>query len=206
MMAKTDKSEKKVIKIEWLLHNLNRNSVKGVQIFGKPETVKSKYGKAVAFNGKTDGMIVDEIPLSGLEQFTIEIIMRPDSGGNFEQRFLHFGEVQGDRVLLELRSTPAGWYLDAFIKVGDSEKALIEPGLIHSSDQWYHIAYIFDHGKLETWVNGNRELESHLDVVPVKGGKTSIGMRQNEVSWFKGAIYKIRISSIALKPDKFMEF
>jgi hypothetical protein len=48
------------------------------------------------------------MPLAGLEQFTVEMIYNPYSGGNFEQRFLHCGEANGDRLLLELRSTPGG--------------------------------------------------------------------------------------------------
>lgn len=37
-------------------------------------------------------------------------------------------------------------------------------------------------------------------------GKTSIGVRLNEQSWFKGTIYKIRISPEALSPNNFMTY
>jgi len=42
------------------------------------------------------------------------------------------GEVNGDRMLIELRMTEESqWYLDAFIKSGDSSKALIDKSLLH---------------------------------------------------------------------------
>jgi hypothetical protein len=146
------------------------------------------------------------MPLTGLDQFTIELIFQPASGGNFEQRFMHLGEVQGDRVLLELRSTEAGWYFDGFIKVGEQNCTLIDPQLLHPLDQWYHVAYVVDKGKLATFVNGKKELEGNIVMAPVKGDKTSIGVRQNGVSWFKGAIYKIRITNEALTPGNFMSY
>jgi hypothetical protein len=65
---------------------------------------------------------------------------------------------------------------------------------------------VIDHGKLETFVNSKKELEGRIEMAPLNGGKTSIGVRQNEVSWFKGDIYKIRISPRALKPEDFMDF
>jgi hypothetical protein len=55
-------------------------------------------------------------------------------------------------------------------------------------------------------VNGKKELEGSVIFSPVKGGKTSIGVRQNEVSWFKGAVYSVRFTDNALTPDEFMDF
>ena len=191
---------------EWVLSNLISSKAEGIHITGNPQVVDCKYGKALLFNGSTDGIFMDQMPLDGLKQFTIEVIMRPESGGNFEQRFFHCGEVRGDRVLLELRATPADWYFDAFITSGDQKKTLIEPTLLHPLDQWYHLAFVITSGKQETYINGIKELESQIEIAPLHGGKTSIGVRQNEQSWFKGAIYKIRISPEALTPSSFMNF
>ncbi len=191
---------------EWILSDLLSAQSVGIRITGKPKPVKCKYGQALQFNGSTDGIFLDEMPLEGLGKFTIEIIMCPYSGGNFEQRFFHCGEVKGSRVLLELRSTPTGWYLDGFIKSGDQQKTLIEPSLMHPSDQWAHIAFVVDRGKQETWVNGKKELESQIELLPLHGGKTSVGVRQNEQSWFEGAIFKIRISPETLNPGQFLKY
>jgi hypothetical protein len=191
---------------EWTLSDLIGRFNDGIQIMGKPGTVNFKSNQAVSFNGSSDAIFLDNMPLNGYEQFTIEVIFQPISGGNFEQRFLHFGEVQGDRVLLELRSTVTDWYFDAFIKAGNGQLTLIEPRLLHPLDQWYHLAYVNDNGKLETFVNKSKELEGRIEMTPLRMGKTSIGVRQNEVSWFKGVIYKIRITPEALKPQDFMQY
>jgi hypothetical protein len=200
------KSERKNLRTEWLLSDLVAKTNEGIQIKGKPGIVNYKDNQAISFNGSSDAVFLESMPLNGFEQFTIEVIFRPASSGNFEQRFLHCGEVQGDRVMLELRSTVTDWYFDAFIKTGASQHTLIEPGLLHPLDQWYHLAFVIDHGKLETFVNKKKELDAKIEMTPLKNGKTSIGVRQNEVSWFKGAIYKIRITPEALKPSDFMLF
>lgn len=204
-MIQKSKSEKKCLRTEWTLNQLTEKNAGGVQIKGKPVIVKFKNANAVSFNGSSDAIFLESMPIAGCNQFTIEVIIKPASGGNFEQRFLHIGEVQGDRVLLELRATPAGWYFDGFVKVGDQEKALIDPQLLHPFDQWYHVAYIIDNWKLETYVNGKKELEGNLGIMPLQTGKTSIGVRQNEVSWFKGDMYKIRITPQVVKPIDFMK-
>jgi len=128
----------------------------------------------------------------------------PESGGNFEQRFFHTGEIRGDRVLLEIRTTATDWYFDAFVQSGTQKMTLIEPTLLHPLNQWYHVAYVVDHGKLCTYINGQKELEGAIAFSPIQTGKTSIGVRLNEQSWFKGAISQIRISPKALKAKDFL--
>ncbi len=191
---------------EWILSDLVESKAMDIRVLGNPKIIASPYGKALLFNGSTDGIFLDQMPLSGLERFTIELIISPNSGGNFEQRYFHCGEVRGSRVLLELRSTKKNWYLDAFVKSGDQQKTLIDSTLLHPLDQWAHVAFVVDNGKQETYVNGKKELESRIAILTLKGGKSSIGVRQNEQSWFKGAIYKIRISPEALKPEQFLRF
>lgn len=190
----------------WVLSQLISSKTEGIRITGNPRIIDCKYGKALVFNGSTDGIFLEEMPLSDMKEFTIEVLFYPESGGNFEQRFFHCGEVKGDRVLLELRSTQTDWYFDAYIKSGDQQKTLIEPTLLHPLDQWYQVAFVITNGKQETYINGKKELESQIEIIPLQGGKTSIGARQNEQSWFKGAIYKIRISPKALKTNDFLTF
>jgi hypothetical protein len=204
-MKKKERSQTDKFHTEWNLAKIIKDIPQYLELAGKPEIVDSKYGDAVAFNGLSDGIFLNKMPLSGLTEFTIEVIFQPQSGGNFEQRFLHCGETQGDRVLLEIRSTGTDWYFDAFIKVADQNCTLIEPRLLHPLDKWYHVAYVVNNGKLTTYTNGKKELEGNVIMSPLKGNKTSIGVRQNEVSWFKGNIYKIRITGEALQPGSFIK-
>jgi hypothetical protein len=205
-MIQESKTERDGLRTEWALSDLILKRTDGVRITGNPGIVKFKSGEAVSFDGSADAVFLENMPLAGNSNFTVEVVFRPSGGGNFEQRFLHFGDVQGDRVLLELRSTPAGWYFDAFIKTGDAQLALIEPALLHPSDRWYHIAYVIDNGKISTFINNKKELEGEIQMTPLKSGKTSIGVRQNEVSWFKGDIFRIRITPEALEPKNFMGY
>jgi len=192
--------------IEWFPASLVQSKDELIKTIGNPEIIDSKYGKALRFNGSIDGLLIDQMPLSGLSQFTIEVLFYPKSEGNFEQRLFHCGEISGPRVLLETRSTATDWYFDAFINSGDQKKTLIDSTLIHPLDQWYHLAYVVDQGKLATYVNHMKELEYQIPMTPIPDGKTSIGVRQDERSWFKGAIYKIKITPNALTPENFMDF
>lgn len=190
---------------EWVLSEILRSGRQGMRILGNPKIVKSEFGDAVRFDGKKDAIFLDETPLFGLEQFTIEMIFRPDVKGDFEQRFFHSGEISGDRLLIEIRTTSKDWYLDSFIKCGEIGETLIEPKLLHPLGKWYHIAFVVNKGELSSYVNGVKELEGQMKMTPLGKGQTSIGVRQNEISWFKGAIYKVRINPVALEPESFMK-
>ena len=190
--------------IEWQLSDLNASSVIGLTRSGDPLTIDSPYGKAVQFDGKGGALFLDRNPLVNLSQFTVEVIFRPDPKGQFEQRFLHMGEANGDRMLLEIRMTDdSQWYLDAFIKSGESSKPLIDQTMLHPSGEWCHVALVVDDGKMDTYVAGKHELEGRVAFSPFKSGRTSIGVRMNRVSWFKGAIAKIRITPKCLTPSEF---
>lgn len=191
--------------VEWEVGGLNNSPINGKTISGKPETVNCPYGKAVQFDGLGDGIFLDENPLENLSQFTIEVVIHPDPKGEFEQRFLHMGEVNGDRVLLELRLTKDNqWFLDAYIKAGGAFQALIDSSLVHPAGAWYQVAFVVDNGKTATYVNGKHELDGKIIFSPFKSGKTSIGVRLNRKSWFKGAIYKVRITPRCLAPSEFI--
>ncbi len=190
---------------DWILSKLIEKPAEGIYLKGNPEIIGCPYGKAVRFNGESDGIFLHQMPLAGVEQFTIEVIFKPESGGNFEQRFFHCGEIRGDRVLLELRATQSDWYFDAFINSGEQKMTLIDPAMLHPLDQWYHAAYVVDRGKLTTYIDGEKELEGKIDLSPLRTGNLSLGVRQNEQSWFKGAIYQIRISPVALGVNDFIK-
>lgn len=204
--AQNSNLKAETILAEWPMSNIAEIMNGLIRIEGNPEVTNCKYGKALSFNGSADGIFIDTMPLAGKEQFTVEILFQPQSGGNFEQRYLHFGEVQGSRLLLELRSIKTDWYLDAYIKTGANQCTLIDPKKLHPSDKWYHIACVLDENKLTTFVNGKKENKGDIDFSPLNTGKTSIGVRQNKTSWFKGSIYKIRITGKALTPEEFMKF
>lgn len=192
--------------VDWRLAELYSSESKDITKEGAPHIVDCPYGKALCFDGTKDGILLNANPLENLTQFTIEVLFQPDPGAPHEQRFLHMGEANGDRLLLETRVTGDDqWYLDAFIKSGDSSRALVDTEKLHRTGRWYHVAFVVDDGTMDTFVDGQHELGGKVPFSPFKGGKTSIGMRMNKVSWFKGAIHKIRITPKCLAPAEFMK-
>lgn len=188
--------------VVWFISDLLQ-SKEGVLVHGNPEIVESPYGNAVQFDGIDDALFLDEMPLKGLSEFTIEMIIRFDKGGNEEQRYFHAGTVKKDRSLMEMRSTENTWYLDGMFESNDKWVVLMSPEFSHPLNEWYHIAFTVKDGKQVTYVNGQKELEGDVEYAPITEGKTSIGVRQNKLSWFKGAIYSIKITNKALSPDDF---
>lgn len=196
-LAQIKKSE--VVYIISDLIDANEN----VTLVGNPMEIDSPYGSAVQFDGKDDAIFIDEMPLKDLTEITIEMIIRFDSGGSHEQRYFHTGTVKKDRLLMEMRSNADTWYLDGMFESRKKWVVLMSPELTHPLDEWYHIAFTVKNGEQATFVNGQKELEGDVDFAPLKKGKTSIGVRQNKISWFKGAIYSIRITDKVLDPDEF---
>jgi hypothetical protein len=190
--------------MEWVLANLLEEKSKGIQIKGNPRVINSPYGKAVYFNGVTDALFLEEMPLKALKEFTVEMIFCPDTLAPFEQRPLHIGEITGDRMLIEIRAVDSTWYLDGFVASTVNKKALIDDCVTHPLGKWYHVALVVGPERLTTFVNRKQELSEPFSFAPIESGRSSIGVRQNEKSWFKGMIYKVRITPKLLKPDDFM--
>jgi hypothetical protein len=189
---------------EWLKKNYIPTINDTITILGNPDIIKCELGNSLAFNGIKDGILINSMSIKNLNEFTIEVIFYPEKGGDFEQRFLHFGEILGNRVLLETRTTKNSWYLDAYIKSDMQKCALIDSTLLHPLNKWYHIAYTVDHGNLTTYVDGKEERRGQIEFTPLTSGQTSVGMRQDKRSWFKGSIHKIRITPRILSPHEFL--
>lgn len=191
---------------EWSVASLLNEKANGVEVSGNPQTVNSPYGEAIYFNGLDDALFLKEMPLKSFETFTVEMIFSPEMDAPFEQRILHFGEISDDRILLEIRAVGNNWYFDGFAASGENNKALIDETFIHPLGQWHHVAFVVTPVSLTTYVNGIKELQESFSFKPIESGQSSIGVRLNKRSWFKGTIYKIRITPKQLNPENFMTF
>ena len=189
---------------EWLIADFIKAN--HVQLAGNPQLNIDGLEKVVCFDGIDDAIFLNQNPLEGLKEFTVEMIFKPAFGGEFEQRVLHIGEVSGDRMLLEIRALDGNWYFDGFVASNGNKLALAHEELLHPLGQWYHVALVVSKNSLSTYVNGNLELSEPYIFNPISGGKSSIGVRLNNRSWFKGCVYKVRISSKVLQPNQFMPF
>jgi hypothetical protein len=187
--------------VVWNVDSLSRIGGHTVTVVGSPRVVDTDRGKAIEFNGETDGIFLDTNPLAGLQQFTIEIEFQPAAVGPEEQRFLHFQETQTEnRALVELRLTPAGvWSLDTYLRYGETGLTLLDRNITHPAGRWHKAALTFDGRTMTHYVNGVREQSGDVEFKPLATGRTSIGVRQNQISWFKGRIRWIRITPRALR-------
>lgn len=187
----------------WVIADLLK-SENGISVLGEPGVIKSPYGDAVLFDGVDDGILIDQIPLKSLKEYTIEMVIRFDSGGTVEQRVFHTGTMRQDRCLLEMRSNLSTWYFDGMVETNGNWVVLMDSTLLHPLDTWYHVAFTVRDGQQITYVNGKKELQGNISFTPILDGATSIGVRQNKISWFKGAIYEIRITDRVLLPGEFI--
>jgi hypothetical protein len=52
------------------------------------------------------------------------------------------------------------------------------------------------------YVNGVLEASGRVAFGPLAPGRTSIGARMNQVSWFKGCVRELRIAAMALPSER----
>lgn len=190
----------------WNLRDMDAVGGHDTEIVGLPRQIESDAGTAVEFDGVGDALVVGANPLAGLERFTAEVIFQPYTGGLSEQRFFHVQENGSEnRLLFETRLTDSNeWILDAFIRVDDRGYVLFDQDSRHAIGPWYHVAIVVSDGLFRSYTNGELELETEIDFVAQKQGKTSLGVRMNRVCWYKGAILCVRFSPQPLAPDGFL--
>jgi Concanavalin A-like lectin/glucanases superfamily/SPFH domain / Band 7 family len=193
--------------VVWNLDRLDLIGGHKTEVLGRPILFESPNGKAIRFNGSEDALFISTNPLSGLVQFTAEVIFQPLEDGPKEQRFLHFQEDGSEnRLLFETRITADNrWFLDTFLKSGDGNFTLFAERSLHPIGPWYHAAVTMDGKTMRHFVNGIEELSTPVKFTPQAAGRTSIGVRINRVHWFKGAVRQIRISPKALAPAEFLK-
>lgn len=194
------------------LHELVEPAAPGrnrADIEGSPDVVLAAPGRVVAFDGATDRLVLNENPLAGAEEFTVEVLLRPRDAfrSSPEPRFLHIESATNPerRLTMELRlDEQHRWYLDAFIKADGERLTLIDPARVHPVGRWYHAAVTYRDGRFSTYVNGVKELEGTVRYRPIPAdARTSIGARLNRLYWFAGEIAFVRVTQGALEPGQF---
>lgn len=190
--------------VVWKIDNLKKIGGNPVEVLGNPQIVQTEKGRAILFDGTGDGIVVGSNPIEGWREFTIEAVFRPDAGGAPEQRWLHIEDLENaeSRALLETRLVGNQWFVDTFIKSGDSRLPLLAENFRHPLGQWFAVALVFDGREMRHYVNGKLEMSGALTIKPLGKGKTSLGVRMNKVYWFKGAILKARFTNRALSPNE----
>jgi hypothetical protein len=180
----------------WKVDNGRSIGGRATEVIGAPRVVAG----AVGFNGASDGLLVSANPLAGLRVFTVEGLFRPAEGGPPEQRFWHAQDTATSRALVETRFDGMGsWWLDTYLmSVGQEGRTLIDPKRKHATEKWSWVALRYDGKTMAHFVNGAKEREGAVEFAPRAAGKLSLGVRQNRVHGFKGAIREVRVTPAAL--------
>jgi Concanavalin A-like lectin/glucanases superfamily len=186
--------------VTWTFAEFPRIAHHHTQVLGSPRALLVDGRHALCFDGRSDGVIVPTNPIAGWAQFTIEVLIKPESTGDEEQRFLHIEDVRSSRLLLETRLTrERQWALDTFMYVSSEEnRTLLDRDKLHAADRWHWVALSFDGLTMAHHVNGTTELNAPIAFQPMTEGRISLGVRLNERSWYKGCIAEVRFTSRAL--------
>lgn len=184
----------------WTFGERERIGNHPVTLSGAPTIVADPGGPSMCFQGEPDAALLDVNPIAGWRNFTIEALIKPNSAGSAEQRFLHIEDARAARVLLELRIvSPHEWALDTFLfDSPQSRLTLLDRARVHSTDEWHWVALTYDGETMKHYVDGTRELEGPLAFRAMEQGRMSIGVRLNKVSWYQGCIREVRFSPRAL--------
>jgi Concanavalin A-like lectin/glucanases superfamily len=188
----------------WMFDRLDRIGGHPTTMLGSPRVVDSAIGKAVEFDGIDDALFVEVHPLAGARTFTWEAIFRPD-GGNFEQRWFHLQETGSEnRMLFEIRVVGDRWFLDSFNFSATGSATLMNKKSLHPLGVWYHVAVVYDGKVLSNYVNRVKDGAAEVELAPQGPGRSSIGVRINQVHYFKGAVHSARFTRRALAPESFL--
>lgn len=188
----------------WVVNSTDSIGGHAPQLLGRPVVMKDEgAGSFLGFNGESDGLVLPANPLAGYGAFTIEVYFKPEVGGQPEQRFVHLQDADaGRRALIELRISEDGqWCLDTYLNDHGAKLTLIDRTKLHPLGQWYWAALTYDGKTMTHYVNGVKEAEGEIRFSPMIAGETSLGMRLNKVSWFKGCLAEIRFHPVALASE-----
>jgi Concanavalin A-like lectin/glucanases superfamily len=195
--------------ITWKLDDIDRIGEFKPTVLGKPVVKVEGNDTSIYFNGINDGLVIPTIPIEGWSSFTIEVLFKPEGDGFPAPRFIHLEDTASNRVTLELRLTKNGeWYFDGFLRNGKTGKGLtlIDSTKLHPVNRWYWASLAYDGTKMYSYINGKKELEGEIDFPAMTKGKISLGVRLNEVDWFKGQIKEIYFHPEALQSKDLQQF
>ena len=181
--------------VVWRIDDPKRVGRHQPTVLGAPKVVVDAGNKVLRFNGTSDGLIIANNPIEARTAFTIEVRFKPHADGPAAQRFVHVEDANENRALIETRVTPdKQWYLDTFLYSRPTDKGvtLVDKTKLHPCDRWYWAALVYDGKTMSHFVDGVREQEGAIDFGPMVAGRTSVGVRLNQVFWFKGEIAEIR--------------
>ena len=183
------------------------------KVLGHPQIVDTEIGKAVAFNGVDDALLVDVHPLAGAATWTWEMIFKPDADGKPAQRIFHLQSVDpatgtdfaNERMLFEIRIRDGQWCLDSFATAGGHARTLLNCEKMHPFGKWYRVTAVYDGKMLHNYVGDELQGEGELELPAERPGRASLGTRIDLRDYYKGAVYEARFTPRALPAAEFLK-
>jgi hypothetical protein len=197
----------------WDIDNLESIGGHGLTVLGDPVIESTDLGDAIRFDGEGDQLLVDFNPIMEADEFTIELVFKPDAcyPDNPDPRFLHIqdpDDPEEKRTMIELRINKNNQcYMDGFMKTDQESLALMDETLVHETEVWQHVAITYKDHILTTYFNGLEELNGEVlytGKIINPTGKTSIGARMNNRKYFSGLIRTLKVTHAALDPSGFI--
>ena len=190
----------------WKFNNLTSIGGNAVTPEGNPTIITINDDGAYYFDGAEDRVLIDENPLIGLTEFTIEVVFRVDEGGVAEQKFFHLQATPDIRVLFELEFlNDSMWYMDNFIKSENGESLnFMDASRLYPVNRWYHAALVYQNNEFKHYINHKTDDTANLTWVPPTDGSVSVGARMNQVNYMTGAVREIRFADAALDSTQFL--
>jgi Concanavalin A-like lectin/glucanases superfamily len=183
------------------------------KVLGHPQVIDSSMGKAVAFNGVDDALVVGVHPLAGAATWTWEMIFKPDADGKPAQRVFHLqsvdpatgADIANERMLFEIRIVNGQWCLDSFATAGGQSRALLNCEKLHPFGKWYRVTAVYDGKMLHNYVGDELQGEGELNLPPERPGRASVGTRIDLRDYYKGAMFEARFTRKALGVSDFLK-
>lgn len=192
----------------WNFNDLT--SVGGVDVVpeGNPEIIRINKDSAYLFDGDEDRVVLDQNPLIGLNEFTLEVVFRVDEGGVSEQKMFHMQANPDIRLLFEVEFVnDSMWYMENFIQTGSGAGEnihLMDSTKLHPVNRWVHIAVVYKNNTFKQYINYKLENTGDLTWVAPDAGSISVGARINKRNYLTGAVREIRFADTALDSTQFL--
>jgi hypothetical protein len=207
------KSQEPVNGVTWRFDNTADLGGHATGILGHPRVVETAMGKAIAFNGVDDALLVDVVPLARATTWTWEMIFKPDADGKAEQKIFHLQPIDpatgkdaaDDRMLFEMRIVNGKWCLNSFATSGWQRLSLLNCEKRYPFGKWYRVTTVYDGTLLKNYVNEELQSEGAVKLVPELDGHSSVGARIDLTGYFKGAIQLVRFTRSALPVNEFLK-